>query len=264
MREKLLYIYASFFGRPGFIKMNRFLFHASLKGMGILNYKDDYISGEREFLKAFLKGKSFPVILDVGANVGHYAQLVFRYNPHASVHCFEPHPETYKRLKDGFNDSNFDVVLVNKGAGNVSKTGELFDYHNAQGTSHASLHKGVIESLHHEKAKAVNVEITDLESYIDLLKIDQIDLLKIDTEGNELNVLKGLGCYLEEGRVGAIHFEFNEMNILSKSSFRDFWELLHNYKLYRLLPNGRILALKKYIPVECELFAYQNIIAVKS
>lgn len=52
------------------------------------------------------------------------------------------------------------------------------------------------------------------------------------------------------------------MNLISKSTFKDFWDLLEGYKLYRMLPNGRLLRFKKYMPAECEIHAYQNIVAI--
>lgn len=90
--------------------------------------------------------------------------------------------------------------------------------------------------------------------------IDYIDLLKIDAEGNELEILKGSSNLLKEGRIGYIFFEFNEMNIISRVFFRDFYKLLSNYEIYRLLPKGLILL--KDCPVETELFAFQNILAM--
>ena len=71
---------------------------------------------------------------------------------------------------------------------------------------------------------------------------NDIDLLKIDTEGNEFNVLKGAKKLFEFNKIKAIHFEFNQMNIVSKSSFKDFWDLLNeNFIFYRILPRGRLL-----------------------
>lgn len=50
------------------------------------------------------------------------------------------------------------------------------------------------------------------------------------------------------------------MNVASRVFFRDFIEHLPNYELYRLLPDGDV-KITRYVPHQCELFAYQNIIA---
>jgi hypothetical protein len=101
-----------------------------------------------------------------------------------------------------------------------------------------------------------------LSDFVKEHSIDYIDLLKIDTEGNEMKVLLGLKDFLAKGKVGAIHFEFNEMNVISRVFFKDYFDLLSNYNFYRLLPNG-MLPIERYNPIDCEIFAYQNIVGIK-
>ncbi|MCB0370390.1 MAG: FkbM family methyltransferase [Bacteroidetes bacterium] len=254
-------LYVKIFAKPSFIKWNRFLYHASLKGMGVLNYKNDKESGEEAFLEKTLKGLNAPVVFDVGANVGRYSKNILKINSSAKLHSFEPHPSTFQKLSETMKGlaSN----LNNKGVGKEKASLKLFDYQDQDGSSHASIYKGVIEEIHNKKAVSHEVDVISLESYLKEQQISNIDLLKIDTEGNELNVLLGLGSFLKEGKVEVIHFEFNEMNIFSKTSFKDFWDLLKNYNIFRLLPNGRMLKINEYVGVDCEIYAYQNIIAIK-
>jgi hypothetical protein len=89
----------------------------------------------------------------------------------------------------------------------------------------------------------------------------QVHLLKVDTEGNELKVLEGARQALSEGRVEVIHFEFNEMNVVSHAFLRDFIDLLKGFRLFRLFPGGP-LELGPYHAVTHEIFAYQNLVAV--
>ena len=85
--------------------------------------------------------------------------------------------------------------------------------------------------------------------------------MKIDTEGNELEVIRGCAKSIALGKIKIIHFEFNEMNIAARVFFKDFWDILSEYDFYRLLPNG-MMRIKKYDPLFCEIFAYQNIVAI--
>lgn len=66
---------------------------------------------------------------------------------------------------------------------------------------------------------------------------------------------------MRTGKIKAIQFEFNIMNIASKSYFLDFWKILSDYKFYRLLPNGMV-KIEQYKPWYCEIFAFQNIVAI--
>lgn len=139
---------------------------------------------------------------------------------------------------------------------------KLYDYAEKDGSSHASLFESVITEIHASPSNVFHdVALTTLDEFIENEKISEIILLKIDTEGNELDILKGAANSISSGIIKAIHFEFNEMNVVSKVFFRDFWKTLEKYKFYRLLPN-EMLEIKNYSPLACEIFAYQNIVAI--
>ena len=107
---------------------------------------------------------------------------------------------------------------------------------------------------------SVEVSMDTMDNFTKKEGITYIDFLKIDTEGSELAVLQGASKLLENKSIGCIHFEFNEMNVISRTFFRDFRKLLHDYDLYRLLPKG-LLPLDDSI-LFTEIFVYQNIIAL--
>lgn len=114
LRNSLLNVYAFVMGHPSLIILNRFVFHASLKSMGVLNFESDFLNGEKKFLKSLLAKKSNPIILDVGANIGKYAQFVLESNPKSKIYCFEPYPTTFKKVKENLQDCK-SVVCINKG-----------------------------------------------------------------------------------------------------------------------------------------------------
>jgi hypothetical protein len=119
----------------------------------------------------------------------------------------------------------------------------------------------VITDLHEGEVKSWNVDIVKLDNFLEAEFIEEVDLLKIDTEGNEYNVLLGAGEFLTTNKIKALHIEFNEMNVVSGVNFKKFWDLLPNYNFYRILPGGKLLPIKRYSPILCEIYAYQNIIA---
>jgi FkbM family methyltransferase len=137
---------------------------------------------------------------------------------------------------------------------------DLFDHQDQDGSTHASLFPGVISEIHHDTSIAHRVEVDTLENVLASLGIAHIDFLKVDTEGAELAVLRGGKPLLEQNRVDVIQFEFNEMNVISRSFFYDFRTLLRGYNLFRLLPKG-LLPIPES-PMITELFAFQNIVAI--
>ncbi len=257
---RLLDLYAQFFARKSLYRFNRMLFHASMRGMGILNYKSAALSGEQRFLRDYVAKRDAPVIFDVGANEGSYAADVLAENPRARIFAFEPHPRTYTRLSKRMS-GHTNVMAVNAGCGSATGRLVLYDYAGSEGSAHASLHPGVIETIHHGSSEPLEVDVITLDEFAATNRISSIDLLKIDTEGNELEVLKGASRLLSEGRVEAIQFEFNEMNLVSRVFLKDFANLLTGHTLYRMVPDG-LVALGSYWPPAYEIFAFQNIVAL--
>ncbi len=264
MFNKILQFYRFLFARKIFYKFNKALYYMSLRGLGILNYESHNVSGEALFLKENVLGleKSDKriVVFDVGANIGNYSKEVLSILSNSNVFAFEPHPLNYEKLLRNINADNF--YCFNVGVGDSNGEMNLYDYADNDGSSHASLYKAVIEDIHHGRVIKHQVKIITLSDFVKEHNIDYIDLLKIDTEGNEMKVLLGLKDMIAEDKVGAIHFEFNEMNVISRVFFKDYFDFLSNYHFYRLLPNG-MLPIKVYNPIDCEIFAYQNIIAIK-
>lgn len=260
MGEKLLKLYAFIFGRAAFYKFNHMVYHFGLRGMGVLNHYSGYLAGEEGWIREYIATKTNPIIIDVGANKGGYSQYILNLCPNATILAFEPHPQTFKMLCKTIQATNFKPF--NLGAGDKAESLILYDYDAKEGSEHASLYKDVIQDLHSGKASTHPVDVVRLDDFLKNQNISNIDLLKIDTEGNEFNVLLGAKELLQSNGVQAIHFEFNEMNIVSKTTFKDFWGLLSSYTLYRLMPGGKLLEIKQYSAIDCEIFGYQNIIAL--
>jgi FkbM family methyltransferase len=242
--------------------LNSALLWTALSGMGIGNYDPSMID-ERRFLRRFSKAlPSAPIVFDVGANHGQYAVMVLEEIPDARVYSFEPNPQAFAKLIDAIKSPHFQAI--NTAVGSRPGAATMFDYAHAQGSEHASLVRGVIEKVHQGQTQEIAVDVVTLDGAMAEYGVERIDLLKVDVEGFEAEVLRGAIGALAEHRIGAVQFEFNEMNIVSKHFLADFEALLPGYRLHRLLRNGELLDLSGQPTVKRELFAYQNIVALPS
>ena len=261
MRAVFLALYRRVFARRVFYRLNLLVHGLSLRGIGILNYQDSQASGEASFLKRLARHSPPMVVLDVGANVGEFSCLVKCVSPAALVYAFEPHPQTFLKLQAAAAAHGFKAMhlALDQSAGRVT----LYDYAGCpSGSEHASLSREVIETCHGGEAIGREVEATTVDRFVDEKCLSMVHLLKVDTEGNELAVLKGAVVSIRRGILPVVQFEFNEMNIATRVWFRDFWDLLPDYAFYRMLPDA-LVPLGEYNPVVYEVFAYQNIVAIR-
>jgi FkbM family methyltransferase len=256
----LIKLYRFIFARTFFLRLNKLLYRLGLSGMGVLNFESDKASGEYAFLRKYFMGNPEGVVLDVGANIGNYSRMVLEFKPDATVYGFEPHPITYRKLAERLSGGNF--TAINTAVGAEPGVLTLYDHEDKDGSSHASLYKGVIEGFHKSRAIEHKVNMTTLDEFASSHNPGKIALLKIDTEGHELEVLRGAKKLIDEGRIAVIHFEFNALHVYSRVFFRDFLDLLPGYDFYRLLPND-MLKIESYDTHHCEIFAYQNIVAIR-
>lgn len=259
----MLDLYAKIFGRPGFSRFNEFLVLLGHKGLGVRNFGAKTLSGEIPFIIGVLSGIDSPnnTLLDVGANEGNFTQGVLNNTEFLNVVAVEPHPLTFERLNNRYQH-NGRVTLVNIGAGDRDTTLPLFDYSDKRGSVYASFFKEAIEEVHHEAAAEWEVPVRKLDDVVSENKL-QVVFVKIDVEGFELSVLKGLEQTIHKQKVLYILIEFNQMNVYSGTFLRNFMDFLDDYEPFRILPYGRLLRLKPYRAVLAEIFAYQNIVFIR-
>ena len=100
MLNYIFIIYSYIFARKNFVLFHKFLYHISLRGLGILNHHNSYLAGEKQWLSRYLKNINNPIVIDVGANIGGYVNDVFEANISSFVYAFEPHPITYRKLNN--------------------------------------------------------------------------------------------------------------------------------------------------------------------
>lgn len=261
MKTALATAYRRAFTRRAFYRFHRMLHDLSLHGLGVMNH-EAALSGERTFLRALTGRIADLVMVDVGANDGDYSADVRALAPRSQVHAFEPHPVTYGRLATRARELGFAAHNLALGAqpGRLA----LYDYAGSSGTQHASVYADVISRLHDGgEPVAHDIAVDTLDAFAERQGIARIDLLKIDTEGHELQVLNGARGLIASGALDVVHFEFNEMNVVSRVFLRDFFDVLPGFRLYRMLPDG-LAPLGAYHARRCEIFAYQNIVALRA
>ena len=252
-------IYRLIFCRKSLYKLNLFIYKMSLHGIGILNFENKKLSGEKKFIKSIGSKIKRPVVFDVGANEGEYSKEVKSSNNASKIYAFEPHPENFKKLDEAISGENVHKIRAACG----SNEGQIYLYdHDEKGSRHATPVEGVMENIHGREKKATKVKVKKIDHFVNSKEINRIDILKIDTEGYEMEVMIGAKEAIKRGRVRCIQFEFNEMNVESRVFAKDIVKLLKKFSFFRMMPDG-LVRLGEYNPWEYEIFAFQNIVAVR-
>lgn len=237
-----------------------FLFKVALKGM---NYDRGHIpelSGEKYVLQLLAKKiTSTPLYLfDLGANKGQYSQLAYTVlGDRCCIFAFEPSLKAFEILKQ----QNIPLKAYNLGLGSQKQVAQV--YYDEEGSVRASLYPiGRNDGYTNTSLdKSHAIELTTIDIFCLENQITQIDFLKIDVEGHELEVLKGANDMIAKGAVKYIQFEFGNIAIESRIFLKDFFTILKNYKIYRILQNGLF---EIHYKEEYEIFLTTNYLAVYS
>ena len=124
-----------------------------------------------------------PTLFDVGANNGLTTTKFKQYFPESIIHSFEPSKLCFETLKQVHQNSK-SVTINNKAVGKEKGSLEFNEY------SWASLNSFLKRSF--TESKIIDnylVDIISIDDYCKENNINNINLLKTDTEGFELNVL---------------------------------------------------------------------------
>lgn len=142
------------------------------------------------------------IVFDIGANTGQTVHYLNGFGLPITIHAFEPSTSTFELLTEETKNIQR-LILNNVGLGAKSES-QLF-YHNAQ--SDISSFLKPTDQLWGKVVKEELIQITTLDAYVRKTQIDRIHYLKIDTQGFDLEVLKGAENLLTNKKIDVIQME---------------------------------------------------------
>lgn len=170
-----------------------FSYDPAMREMYCGTYENETVNALRKFLK---KGDTF---VDVGANIGYISSYALGLvGKSGKVYSFEPVPGYFMRLAAVAQDNNeYDLTINNIALGEKEGKAEI----SVTNVGNIGWNTMVPKLMSDETTKEkISVPVQRLDDYIFKNNIDNIALIKIDTEGFEFPVLKGLSEYFRKAK----------------------------------------------------------------
>lgn len=206
-------------GAEMYFQVERKNLQMSLKKMILPNNLECYYLGQKEteyifseifteqhYLRHGITINEGDCIFDIGSNIGLFALFVNNLQQSVQIYAFEPIKPIFEVLKANVElHSISNISLFNYGLSSSSIQAQSFTFYpNMAGNSTTKpreklkLQEVMAVEFNQElvefffQRQEVTGEVKTLSSVISELDINSIDLLKVDVEGEEYEVLKGI------------------------------------------------------------------------
>lgn len=221
---------------------------------------DPRSNGEYWLIDTVLQSKSGNrpmALVDVGANTGEWTAYSAHALLHAKlagfIHAFEPAGLTFSYLKDRFKLEKM-INLNHLALSDITGEADFYIVGELAGTN----------SLHFADSHQTEpVRLATLDAYMQEHNLAHVDMVKCDTEGHDLCVLRGAETAMREGKIDVWQFEYNHRWIANRAFLKDVFDWVAD-KPYRLgkLFNGGIELFDVWHP-ELERFFEANYVLVR-
>lgn len=150
-----------------------------------------------------------PIIFDIGAHLGNVAKRYRERFSLASIYCFEPFPESFQMLLKNVG-SDTRIFCYNKAVSASEGTAALNVNLSAVTNSLLTTDKrgasiwgeGILDTI-----SQIEVSTTTVDIFCREAGISNVDILKMDVQGEEYSVLKGAIDMLANQRISLIYSE---------------------------------------------------------
>lgn len=165
-----------------------------------ISYLSSSFCDEKKLIKSIL-GKKKIIYVDIGANQGSYINYLSSFLNFKKIYAFEPIIELNQKIKK--NNPTLDIKIYNVALSNLNKKRDFFQY---KVSSQSSLYKqnNTFKSLM-KIDKKIKVQTKKFDSVFNNFK--KIDFCKIDVQGEDPNVLRGMKKHLAKKKIRLVKIE---------------------------------------------------------
>ncbi|MFN3307176.1 MAG: class I SAM-dependent methyltransferase, partial [Candidatus Kapaibacteriota bacterium] len=226
-------------------------------------FNDDNPETNGEYLSVISLIKNGDTVFDIGANQGNWSKFLLKQKENVKLYLFEPIPDLLFNLVTQFKD--FKNIKIYPFA--LSDKEEIVNfYYYKQIPSLSTLHRRDFEV---EKKLALVPETfktytKTLDVFVKEVNVEHINYMKIDTEGSECHIIRGAEGLLRNQKIDFLQFEYGGTYMASNSKLKQIFLILskHQYRLFRIIPNGLVHI--SFWEDRLENYQYSNYLAIRN
>ncbi|MDF2448025.1 MAG: hypothetical protein K0R26_529 [Bacteroidota bacterium] len=200
------------------------------------------------------------VAVDIGANNGAYSYF-FKEIKHAkTVYAFEPLPSLFLKLKIWFKD----IVLFNIALSNQKEKTKIHIpiINDRLYESRAKLDN--LKEVNETDFQEIAIETDTLDNVLSVLKLEHLDVIKIDIEGHELKAISGAKESISRFRpfllveLESRHHHQSLIEPVETICGLNYLVYFFNYSSKSLEPFSRFESIEMQNPANQNTFSYIN------
>jgi FkbM family methyltransferase len=165
---------------------------------------------EQQYIQNGIVVSEGDCIFDVGANIGMFSLFINRLKPNLRTYAFEPIKQIFDVLQENvaLHTLENNLFIFNYGLSSENNVAKVFTFYPQMAGNSTSKPGEKLVNINEtpsddtdtedlfvdffKEVKQVKCELRTLSSVMSELTINSIDLLKIDVEGEEYEVFKGI------------------------------------------------------------------------
>ena len=188
----------------------------------------------------FIDNKNIRIVLDIGAHKGEFLNHIKKIKSIRKVYSLEPQKMIFNELLKEIDNKKFFAYNIAISNNNGKQKMQINDFSMTSTLSKlnekSKYYKIKNLIIGNKKKKFEFIKTEKLDFFTKKRKLKNIDLLKIDTEGHELNVVKSGLKTLKNTKYILVEFRQNDLylnyssSLLHKMITKNNFELVKNFK----------------------------------
>ena len=196
---------------------------------------DNLIHQER--IVKFIDSKDVKIVVDIGAHKGEFLKHIKKIKSIRKIYSLEPQKKVYEELLKEIDNKKFfayNIAISNRNGKQKMQINDFSMTSTLSKVNENSIYykiKNLI--IGNKKKKFEYIKTEKLDLFTKKRKLNKIDLLKVDTEGHELNVVKSGLKTLKKTKYLLIEFRQNDLYLNYSSQALHKIVLKNNFKLIK-------------------------------